>query len=87
MRALVTGATGFIGSHIVDTLLARKYDVRVLLRRTSSLEWLKDLPVEFVYGDIFSTDALRQAVTGWTTSIIRPVSRKPNRRNLPPGER
>jgi len=64
MRALVTGASGFIGSHIVDTLLARKYDVRVLLRRTSSLEWLKDLPVEFVYGDIFSTDALRQAVTG-----------------------
>jgi dihydroflavonol-4-reductase len=64
MRALVTGASGFIGSHLVDLLLAKKYEVRVLLRRTSSLEWLKDLPIEFVYGDLFSADALQQAVAG-----------------------
>jgi dihydroflavonol-4-reductase len=64
MRALVTGATGFIGSHLVDLLLSRNYQVRVLLRKTSNTEWLRDLPIEFVYGDIFDTEALRQAVAG-----------------------
>lgn len=64
MHALVTGATGFIGSHLVDLLLQKKYDVRVLLRNTSKTEWLKDLPVEFVYGDLFDTEALRKAVSG-----------------------
>jgi nucleoside-diphosphate-sugar epimerase len=63
MRALVTGATGFIGSHLVDLLLSKNYQVRVLLRKTSNIEWLRDLPGEFVYGDIFDTEALRKAVT------------------------
>jgi nucleoside-diphosphate-sugar epimerase len=62
--ALVTGATGFIGSHLVDLLLGRKYAVRVLLRKTSDTVWLKGLPLEFVYGDLFDEDALARAVTG-----------------------
>jgi nucleoside-diphosphate-sugar epimerase len=62
--ALVTGATGFIGSHLVDLLLERKYAVRVLLRKTSDTVWLEGLPLEFVYGDLFDRDALARAVTG-----------------------
>ena len=62
MKTLVTGASGFIGSHLVELLLARKYAVRVLLRRTSSTAWLKDLPVEYVYGDLFDEQALADAV-------------------------
>jgi dihydroflavonol-4-reductase len=61
MKALVTGASGFIGSHIVDLLLSRGHSVRVLLRKTSSTAWLKGLPVEFMYGDLFDVDALQAA--------------------------
>jgi dihydroflavonol-4-reductase len=64
MKALVTGASGFIGSHLVDLLLRQKYDVRCLLRKTSSTAWLKGLPIEYVYGDLFDEAALQQAVEG-----------------------
>lgn len=64
MKALVTGASGFIGSHLVEHLLGRGYSVRCLLRKTSSTEWLKGLSVEYVYGDMFTRSALEEAVRG-----------------------
>lgn len=62
MKILVTGATGFIGSHLAELLLKKNYTVRCLLRKTSNPVWLKDLPVELVYGDLFDMAALRRAV-------------------------
>jgi len=64
MIALVTGANGFIGSHLVELLLNKKYSVRCLVRKTSDLTWLTGLNVEYVYGDLFDEQALHKAVSG-----------------------
>ena len=49
-KALVTGANGFIGSFLVQRLIQEGLDVRVFVRKTSDLRWIKDLPLEFFYG-------------------------------------
>src|SRR5258706_12850439 len=61
-RAFVTGATGFIGSHLVDELLKKNYKIKCLVRKNSSTKWLDGKPVEFVYGDLFSHDILEKAL-------------------------
>ena len=52
MRALVTGANGFTGSYMVKNLLGKGYTVRALVRKTSNLDLLKNLNVEYVYADL-----------------------------------
>lgn len=63
-RVLVTGATGFIGSHVVRALLARGDDVRVAVRASSPLDALEGLEVERVVGDITDRAAMRRAARG-----------------------
>jgi nucleoside-diphosphate-sugar epimerase len=62
LKALVTGATGFIGSHLVDALVQRGDQVRCLVRDTNHLGWVQDSPVEFVVGDCQEKNSLNQAV-------------------------
>ena len=64
MKALVTGGTGFVGSHLVRRLLARGAEVRCLVRPASRLDNLKDLNVEFAHGDLRDPDSLRRAMRG-----------------------
>ncbi len=51
-RVLVTGATEFIGSHLVDELLWKGYEVTALIRTNSDLRWLRGKGVEFIEGDL-----------------------------------
>ncbi len=62
MKALVTGATGFIGSHLVEALVQQGTQVRCLVRNTNNLGWAKDLPVEFIVGDCREKTSLQEAV-------------------------
>jgi len=62
MKALVTGATGFIGSHLVDALLERGVEVRCLVRRSSNRRWLEGKPVELVEASLEDPDSLAPAV-------------------------
>lgn len=58
MKAFVTGGNGFIGSFLAEFLLEKGYEVCCLVRPTSNLQWVKDLPVRFVYGDLYDKDFL-----------------------------
>lgn len=64
--AVVTGGTGFVGSHIVDELLGRGARVRCLVRRSSSLRWLEGKPVETVVAPFDDAAKLAAAVEGAT---------------------
>ena len=61
---LVTGASGFVGSHITRLLASKGRKVRALVRKTSNTEALQCLPVEIVYGDVLDKDSLRAAMDG-----------------------
>ncbi len=61
---LVTGGTGFIGSHLARALADRGDELRVLARRSSSLDALAGVEFERVTGDITDRRAVRRAVAG-----------------------
>jgi dihydroflavonol-4-reductase len=64
MKALVTGGTGFVGSHVARALVAAGHTVRVLHRASSRLDALEGVDYESALGDILDADALRAACDG-----------------------
>jgi dihydroflavonol-4-reductase len=64
MTTLVTGATGFLGSHVARQLVARGDTVRVLVRASSSNRAISDLSLEYVTGDLRDAASLERAMNG-----------------------
>jgi len=64
MTTLVTGAAGFLGSHVTRQLLARGEEVRVLIRASSSNRAISYLPLEYVTGDLRDPVSLERAMKG-----------------------
>lgn len=62
--AFVTGATGFVGSHLVDHLLEKGYTVKCLTRKTSNLRWLDGKNIELCEGSLSDKDSLKKAIVG-----------------------
>lgn len=66
MKVLVTGGTGFIGSHLIKLLLIRGYDIRAIFRKEKSRILTKEenQKVEWVKGDVLDIHSLVQAMDG-----------------------
>jgi nucleoside-diphosphate-sugar epimerase len=64
VKSLVTGATGFIGSNLVRYLCSQDHEVRAMVRATSNLSELEDLPVDICYSDVRDPFLVQKAVKG-----------------------
>ena len=62
MTTLVTGAAGFLGSHVTRQLVAKGEDVRVMLRASSTNKAIADLSLEYVTGDLRDSASLERAM-------------------------
>jgi nucleoside-diphosphate-sugar epimerase len=69
LKVLITGATGFVGSHVVDVLLERGHQVFFIARSTSNMRWLDGKGVTRVEGSLFDVESLHQAVSGMDALI------------------
>lgn len=66
-RILITGATGFIGSHLAESLIKSGREIRCLVRRSSPKEaqaFLEGIGAELVFGDLTDKESLKSAVDG-----------------------
>lgn len=79
---LITGASGFVGSHLVDALCAQGQRTRCLVRATSDLRWIPSADVEMCRGSLDESSGIERALVGATvvfhlggiTSASTPVS-------------
>jgi nucleoside-diphosphate-sugar epimerase len=81
MKIFLTGATGFLGSHVVDVLLERGHQLKALVRPTSSIRRLKELGVDLVPGQIPQNISLSKALSDCDAvvhiaGIIKALSQK-----------
>src|SRR5947208_1814296 len=64
MKAFITGATGFVGSHMARALAAQGANLRLLVRSTSRLDNIADLRAETATGDLRDPESLKKAMAG-----------------------
>src|SRR4051812_43571613 len=66
MRALITGASGFLGGRLAQVLAPRVESVRILARPSNNLAHLSGFPIEVVEGTLADQPVLNRAMTGLT---------------------
>ncbi|MGQ9707350.1 MAG: NAD-dependent epimerase/dehydratase family protein [bacterium] len=76
MRVLVTGANGFIGSHLCEYLLKKGYEVRGMIRKTSDRRWIEGLKIKLLFGDLNDAASIKEALKGveavfHTAAVVR----------------
>ena len=64
MKVLVTGATGFVGSHVAERLVQDGHKVRTVVRPTSDTGFIDELGVEKIVGDLTEPECIKRAVDG-----------------------
>ena len=70
-KALVLGASGFLGSHVVKALVAAGRPVRILTRASSNTAMTDHLDLDRQTGDIFDRETLRKAMSGCSSVLQR----------------
>jgi len=71
MKTFITGATGFIGTHLVKRLAQTEHKLFCLVRKTSNLSRLKELGVTLIMGDVTDNDSLLEGMRGcdWVINL------------------
>jgi nucleoside-diphosphate-sugar epimerase len=84
----ITGGTGFIGSHLVDSLCAAGLEPRVLVRNRAAPRWIAGAPVEWIEGSLQAPESLRRLVEGVGTVLhLAGVVRAGRERDFDAGNR
>jgi len=83
MKIAVTGATGFVGSHLAECLCAAGHEVSALVRSPDRLAGLRHLPLRVVVGGLERPDAVRELVAGQDAVVhAAGLTRATSRREL-----
>lgn len=64
MKIFISGATGFVGSHLSENLIGEEHEIKALVLKPSEVPFLKTLGVEITYGDITDYTSVKKAMRG-----------------------
>ncbi len=83
-KALVMGASGFLGSHVVKALAGQERDIRIFTRETSDISTIRHLDFEHVYGDVRDKDSVARALKDCSVVYYCVVDTRAWARNIKP---
>ncbi|NOZ70845.1 MAG: NAD-dependent epimerase/dehydratase family protein, partial [Chloroflexi bacterium] len=71
MKVFITGATGFIGTHVAEQMSQSEHELYCLVRETSNVDRLKELGVTLVTGDVTDKESLLRGMAGcnWVINL------------------